>query len=173
MIRKLMVSAAMAAALGLAGTPASAQPDHERHHPDQPAADDSRDMNMMSGMSDGGMMGHMMGGQNGKMGGCMMDGGMMGGGMMKLDAGSLSERQQEQLAALHGRQAEEHFMLMMRMKAARQELRSLTGGESSDMGAVEQAYDRLAEIRKEMFLSHLRARQQMQEITGSQGSSAP
>lgn len=169
---KGLFSATMALAFSVLAMAPAAQPQHAEHHQAQgsQAADDptATPCPMMGGMSGGGMMrGGMKGGEMG-MGGMMMG---MGGMMMGLDTANLSDREKEQLAALHGRQAQEHFMLMMEMKEAQQQLQALRSAQPLDVDAIEQAYDQLAQARKEMFVSHVRARQQIQEIVGPQQQS--
>lgn len=158
MSTKSLFTATVAFAFAVLAATASAQPQHTEHDDAQDSQAAGQMQPMMGGMSGGGMMDGM--------------GGMMGHGMMmELDASNLSEQQRKQLAALHGRQAEQHFMLMMQMKEARQQLQELSSAQPLDMDAVEQAYDRLAEVRKEMFVSHIQAHQQVQEIVGSQETS--
>lgn len=165
---KPCASAAIAAALAVMTLPATAQPQHAQR--DEGA--DTRTMGqaekpacpMMGKKSDGGTK-KGRGGMHDDMGA------MMDGTMMQFDAADLSEQQRERIAALHGRQAEKHVTLMMRMKDAKRELQELTAAQPLDLDAIEQAYERLAETRKEMFVSRIEARQQIQEIVEPQESS--
>ncbi|MBS3805046.1 MAG: periplasmic heavy metal sensor [Oleiphilaceae bacterium] len=111
---------------------------------------------MGSGMREG--MGSMMGSE-------MMGG--MGHGMdpmMGMHGADLTEEQQEQLAELHGEQAKQQFTLMQKMQEPRQRLQDLMKADQMDMDAIGEAYDQLADLRKEALMTRLEHKQQMQDI---------
>lgn len=127
---------------------------------------------MMGGMGPMMGMGHgtcpMMGsmGSTPGMGQGMGMGMGMGPMMSGMGGADLTDEQQEQLAEFHGQQAKEQYTLMQKMQEPRQRLQELMTADQLDIEAITQAYDNLADVRKEAFLSHLQAKQRMQEIMG-------
>ncbi len=124
----------------------------------------------MGGQGEGMPGGRMMGGT-----GChemgMMHGmghGMMMGGdhpMWKFltDLG-LDDKQKEALKALHSKTMKEMIKKMADKQIAGLELRDLLGKDPVDMKAVEAAVKKNESIRSDMFLTHIKAFEEMKSI---------
>lgn len=84
--------------------------------------------------------------------------------MMGMKGADLTDEQQEQLAELHGEQAKQQFTLMQKMQEPRQNLQELMNADELDIDAISQAYDELADVRKEALMTRLKNEQKMQEI---------
>jgi len=115
---------------------------------------------MGSGTMGPGMMGRDMMGP-GMMGSGMMGHGMIGNGMLAL--AGLPQAERERLRELHVEHAGERFDHMLAMGEARRALREAMQTEPLDAEAVGAAYDQVAEVRREVFLSSLRLRKAMRE----------
>lgn len=178
MVRNGIFNVVIVATLAFGGTAATAQDQMK----DQKDEEGQRSGMMMQGEHGdrnvggmgSGMMGNMMGMGSG-MGSCPMMGGMdskamgygmgMGmGPMMGMNGANLTDEQQEQLAELHGEQAKQQFTLMQKMQEPRQRLQELMNADELDLDAISQAYDELADLRKEALITRLENKQKMQEI---------
>lgn len=128
---------------------------------------------MGPGMMGPGMMGPgmaggcpMMGGMMGMHGGMMHGQGMTMGGMGSGAAAilNLNEAQQEKLTNLQQNQAKQQWQLMQQLVQQRSELAQLSSTENPDTQAVGAAYDKLANLQKQMFLNNLETQQQFRAL---------
>jgi Spy/CpxP family protein refolding chaperone len=105
-------------------------------------------------------MGHGMHG--GMMGHGMHHGMMYGQGMMgPLD---LDEAQQKKLAKLQQSQAKQQWQLMQQLAQQRNELARLSSAENPDTQAISGAYDKVANLQKQMFMNNLETQKQFREL---------
>ncbi|WP_166262108.1 Spy/CpxP family protein refolding chaperone [Marinobacter salicampi] len=170
MVRNGILKFVIVASLTFGGASVTAQDqmkeqkDKDGHHSGMMTQGKHGDMKM-EGMSSG-----MMGGMGSMMGACPMMGGMghgMGHGMgpmMGMKGADLTDEQQEQLAELHGEQAKRQFTLMQKMQEPRQRLQELMSADEPDIDAIGQAYDEVADLRKEALTTQLENKMKMQEI---------
>ena len=126
------------------------------------------------GGSGGGMQGGMMEGMGHKGMGMMHGmGGMQGGGMMmdddhpmwkQLMGLGLDEKQKEALRALRSKT----MKYMLKKRADKQiagiELKDLLDKDPVDMKAVEASVKKSESLRTEMFLAHIKAREEMKSL---------
>ena len=122
------------------------------------------------GMQGGGMMGGMGHQDMGMMHGM---GGMMGCGMMMNDYHpmwkhlmglGLDDKQKEALKALRSKTMKDMAKKMADKQIAGIELRDLLDKEPMDMKAVEAAAKKNESLRTEMFLTHVKAHEEMKSI---------
>ncbi len=118
----------------------------------------------------GGMQGCMMGGMEHE---GMGMGGMHGGGMMMDDDHpmwkhlmnlGLDDKQKDALRALRSRTMKEMARKRADMQIAGIELRDLLDKDPVDMKAVEAAAKKKESLKTEMFLAHIKAREEMKSI---------
>jgi Spy/CpxP family protein refolding chaperone len=121
------------------------------------------------GMQKGGMMGGMGHHEMGKMQGM---GGMQGGAMMGDDhplwkhlAGlGLDDKQKEALKALRSKTEKDMVKKKADMQIAGIELKDLLDKDPVDMKAVEALAKKKGSLKTEMFLAHIKAREEMKAL---------
>lgn len=122
------------------------------------------------GMQEGGMMGGM-----GHQGMAMMHGmgGMQGGAMMMDDDHpmwkhlmglGLDDKQKDALKALRSKTMKDMVKRMADMQIAGIELKDLLDKDPVDMKSVEVSLKKNASLKTEMFLAHIKAREEMKSI---------
>lgn len=161
---RTLVAIVLAATLGGAavahGGGSGGGPHHGGHHGSMADHHGPGSGMMGSGMMGSGMMGPGMMGPR-MMGPRMMGSGMMGSGMMEL--AGLPDAERERLRELHAEHAGEHFDHMLALGEARRGLHEAMRADPPDPETVGEAYDRVAEVRREMLLSSLRFREAVRE----------
>ncbi|MDY6980711.1 MAG: Spy/CpxP family protein refolding chaperone [Pseudomonadota bacterium] len=129
-------------------------------------------MGMMGHMDDDDYRGHMqgrgmMGGMGmmqgqGMMGGMMNGMGMMGGmgPMMMLD---LDDKQRQQMRDMQRKMQKKNWERMGEMMELRHQLQDIMAADKPDTTAASRIYDKMANLRKQMFQDRLEARNRMME----------